>query len=199
MKIIKDGNNTVVYFGAALVLTAQHASNGEWSDKATTTSNAVLETVENPPADLQGGHYRHVAGVWTRTAAGAAAHAAKLAAGRAEAWERIKALRDRLSDSGGYKVPVAGVDKWFHSDAKSKTQQLGLVVMGSNVPPVPWKTMDGSKVTMSLQLAAQIFQAAAAQDMAIFAAAEAHKAAMEAAADPLAYDFSAGWPATYGG
>lgn len=123
-----------------------------------------------------------------------------LAGGRAQAWERIKAHRERLSDQGGHKVVVSGVDKWFHSDAKSKTQQIGLVLMGaaaSSVPP--WKTMDGSKVTMSQALASQIFAAAATQDGTLFAVAESHRAAMEAAADPMAYDFSGGWPAVYGG
>ena len=38
-----------------------------------------------------------------------------------------------------------------------------------------------------------------AQDQAIFQAAETHKAAMLAAPDPDSYDFSAGWPAVYGG
>lgn len=118
---------------------------------------------------------------------------------QAAAWEQIKARRELLSDNGGYKVAVNGVDKWFHSDAKSKTQQIGLVLMGANVPAVQWKTMDGTKVTMTQALAGAIFQAGAAQDAAIFAAAEAHKAAMELAADPDAYDFTGGWPAVYPG
>jgi hypothetical protein len=129
----------------------------------------------------------------------APAPAQTLGHARAQRWEEIKAMRDHLSDAGGYKVAVAGVDKWFHSDAKSKTQQLGLFIMGAAVPAVQWKTMDGSFVAMSQALAAQIFQAAAAQDQAIFAVAEQHKAAMEAAEEPEAYDFTAGWPATYPG
>lgn len=38
----------------------------------------------------------------------------------------------------------------------------------------------------------------AANDQAIFAAAETHKAAMESSADPANYGFSAGWPSAYG-
>lgn len=58
--------------------------------------------------------------------------------------------------------------------------------------------MDGSFVTMTQQLAGQVLGAAAASDQAIFAAAaEAHKAAMEAITDPSAYDFSSGWPTTF--
>lgn len=119
--------------------------------------------------------------------------AANKAAAKAAKWEAIKAKRDSLSDNGGYLVD----GKWFHSDGKSKTQQLSLFIMGAGVPAVQWKTMDGSFVAMTQALAAAIFSAAATQDMAIFAAAEQHKAAMEAAPDPSTYDFSAGWPATY--
>lgn len=140
-----------------------------------------------------------LAGVWTQAWI-VVDVAPEVAQGRRDAaiaakWEAIKAKRDSLSDTGGYLVE----GKWFHSDAKSKTQQLSLFIMGANVPAVAWKTMDGSFVTMTQTLAGQIFNAAAAQDQALFTKAEEHRAAMEASADPAAYDFSAGWPATYGG
>lgn len=110
-------------------------------------------------------------------------------------WEAIKAVRDRRTDQGGYKVGT----KWFHSDQKSRSQQLGLVLLGANIPPnLQWKTMDGSFVTMTQQLAGQVLAAAAASDQAIFAAAETHRAAMEASADPASYDYSTGWPAIFG-
>lgn len=112
---------------------------------------------------------------------------------KAAKWEQIKAERDRRK-AGGVKVG----DKWFHSDADSRIQQLGLVMFGVNVPPIQWKTMDGSFVEMSQTLANQIFQAIAAADQAIFAVAEQHRAAMEASSDPENYDFSGGWPAIYG-
>jgi hypothetical protein len=118
---------------------------------------------------------------------------------RAEKIEAIKAYRDKLSEQGGYSVDVGGVAKWFHSDTKSKTQQLGLVMMGEKIPPVPWKTMDGTHVTMSAGIALAVFHAAAAQDMAIFAAAEAHIAAINASETPESYDFDSGWPSTYEG
>lgn len=118
-----------------------------------------------------------------------------LARDKAILWERIKAERDRRKLDGGYKVG----SKWFHSDTFSRTQQIGLVLLGSSIPSgLQWKTMDGSFVTMTQTLANQIFGAAAAQDVATFQAAEVHKAAMEASADPSAYDFSGGWPAIYG-
>ena len=113
----------------------------------------------------------------------------------ADIWEKIKAERDRRTEQGGYKAGT----KWFHSDQKSRSQQLGLVLIGANIPAnLQWKTMDGSFVTMTQTLAQQVLAAAAASDQAIFAAAEAHRQAMEASADPAAYDFSTGWPKVFG-
>jgi hypothetical protein len=126
--------------------------------------------------------------------------AAKLAEHQAFQWDSIKAKRDSLKTDGGYKVAVSGVDKWFHSDVFSRTQQIGLVMLGASIPAgLQWKTMDASFVTMTQSLAAQVFQAAAGQDVAVFAAAETHRAAMLASANPMAYSFSGGWPATFPG
>jgi hypothetical protein len=113
----------------------------------------------------------------------------------AAVWERIKAERDRRKLDGGYCV---GSD-WFHSDTFSRTQQIGLVMMGASIPSgLMWKTMAGSFVPMTQTLAEQVFAAGAAQDVATFQAAETHKAAMEASPDPAAYDFSGGWPPIFG-
>lgn len=199
-KIIRRTSDKVVLFaGDTLELTADHATNGELVARDTTTANAELVDGGILPADWQGGHYTYN-GAWARTADGTAAQSARLADARAEMWERIKAHRDQLSDEGGYKVNVSGVDKWFHSDTKSKAQQTGLVIAGSGIPAgLQWKTMDGTFVTMTQALAGQIFQAAMAQEQAIFARAEQHRQAMLAAADPLTYDFSGGWPVTFTG
>lgn len=106
----------------------------------------------------------------------------------------IKAERDRRAQSGGYKVG----DKWYHSDTFSRTQQMGLIMMGANVPPgTQWKTMDGSFVIMTQTLAAQIFAAAAASDIAVYTVAENHLVAMRASADPAKYDYSTGWPEVF--
>jgi hypothetical protein len=120
-------------------------------------------------------------------------------AARARVWEQIKAIRDQLQDEGGYMVSVGGAPKWFHSDVKSRTQQIGLVMMGANVPSVQWKTMDGSFVTMSPSLASAVFQAAATQDMALFSHAESLRAQVNASDAPESIGISAGWPATFGG
>lgn len=110
-------------------------------------------------------------------------------------WDAIKAKRDAIK-AGGVKVGA----KWFHSDDGSRIQQMGLVMMGASIPAnLQWKTMDGSFITMTQALASQVFQAVAASDQAIFTAAETHRVAMEASADPASYDFSGGWPATFAG
>lgn len=109
-------------------------------------------------------------------------------------WEAIKAERDRRRATGGFHV--ASIDKWFHSDDTSRIQQLGLVMMGAGVPPVQWKTMDGSFVTMTQSIAAAIFAAAAASDQALFAAAEAARSEMAAA--PLGWSLSSvTWPPSF--
>lgn len=116
-------------------------------------------------------------------------HAAKQAA-----WANIKAERDRRK-AGGVKVGA----KWFHSDDGSRIQQMGLVMMGANLPAgLQWKTMDGSFIVMTPALAQQIFTGQAASDQAIFAVAEQHRVAMEASPDPAAYDFSTNWPKIFG-
>ena len=107
----------------------------------------------------------------------------------------IKAERDRRIQSGGFKVGT----KWFHSDTFSRTQQMGLVMMGASIPVATlWKTMNGSFVAMTPLLASQIFGAAAASDMAIFTAAEVHLTAINASLNPAAYNILTGWPLAYG-
>lgn len=103
-------------------------------------------------------------------------------------WNKIKDLRDTLTDSGGCLVS----DKWYHSDPKSKVQQLALTMAGAAVPAIPWKTMDGSFVTLTATLVGQLFHAQMVREQAIFAHAEALKD------DPNA-DINAGWPARYEG
>lgn len=108
-------------------------------------------------------------------------------------WEGIKAERDRRTLNGGYQVN----GHWFHSDQLSRDQQLKLMLAGENVPRVAWKTMTGEFVQMTPELAEAIVLASGESDIAIFAAAEAHRAAMLASPDPAAYDYSQGWPLTY--
>ena len=131
---------------------------------------------------------------WSYNGSAFIAPATDLTALRAAHWEAIKNERDRRTQQGGYQV--AG--KWFHSDTFSRTQQMGLVMMGAGIPGgLQWKTMDGSFVTMTQTLAGQVFAAAAASDAAMFSHAEQIKAAMEA--DPVNFQLaSQTWPAVFG-
>lgn len=113
---------------------------------------------------------------------------------RLDKWREIQAERDRRKAAG---VRVGG--HRFHSDPESRIQQLGLVMMGASIPAgLQWKTLDSAFVTMTPTLAGGIFAATAASDQGIFAAAEAHRATVNAMSDLAAisaYDHLVGWPA----
>lgn len=109
-------------------------------------------------------------------------------------WKLIQSERDRRK-AGGVKV---GTD-WFHSDDTSRIQQLGLVMMGANMPSnIMWKTMAGTFIQMTPALAGQIFQLTASSDMAIFSVAEQKKTEMQASVIPEDYNYLTGWPLIYG-
>ena len=123
--------------------------------------------------------------------------------------EAIKAKRTAIK-AGGVKVGT----KWYHSDETSRTQYIGLLRMADAAvaaggtgtttlqyggQDIQWKTMDGTFIKMTVQRANDVFNAVSGLDFAAFGAAETHKAAMEASADPASYDFAAGWPATFAG
>lgn len=125
---------------------------------------------------------------------------------RASRWEDIKRERERRRD-GGVKVGAF----WFHTDLPSRTQYgiLDGKVTRANLPDAAvlhpkWKTMarqeNGEPVftAMTVGLLRQILDAGIVQESAVFDAAEAHRAAMEASEDPAAYDLSAGWPLSFG-
>ena len=179
---IEDADKTEAQTALDAAKAPQTAINSE-RDELTSRANALKAAMAQCQAEID-------ASGLTMTAQDVADQ--RKTAAQAQAWERINAKRDALKSGG---VMVAG--KWFHSDPDSRIQQLGLVLMGTSVPAVQWKTLDGSFTPMSQALAGGIFQAVAGLDMALFAAAEAHKAAMTAAADPLAYDLSGDWPTTY--
>jgi hypothetical protein len=126
---------------------------------------------------------------------------------KAKQWNAIKFMREEIKAGG-----VFAAGKWFHSDVDSRIQHLGLKdsardllaaggAMGDRLKiagqDIPWKTMDGSFVFMTAQIAFDIVAAVALLDALAHTKAEQHKAAMEASADPAAYEFSAGWPAIY--
>lgn len=130
--------------------------------------------------------------------------------GLGHVWEQIKAIRDDKIMNGGYQTG----GKWYHSNLVSRTQQLGLlqksmlIQMAGGDLDAPyagtgpnghlyWKTMDGSFVVMTGNLARAIFLAAEAQDGALHANAEALWAQALAAEDPFTVNLYQGWPTTY--
>lgn len=111
----------------------------------------------------------------------------------------IKAMRDERTQNGGFHVTVNGVKKWFHSDTKSRAQQLALAQLGTIIPKgLKWKTMDGSFVVMTAGLAQQVVANAVAQESATYLVAENHLADMVASSTPETYDYSTNWPLIYG-
>lgn len=152
----------------------------------------VSSIAETAPGQANDGTWRQA---WAVTPLNEATANANRVAQREAIWARIKAERDCRVQSNGYMVGA----KWFHSDTFSRSQQMGLVMACAAIPTsMQWKTMDGSFVTMTQTLAAQIFQAAMGSDMAIFTKAETLKAQVQAASDPASVDIMAGWPKGYG-
>jgi len=89
-------------------------------------------------------------------------------------WEKVKVQRDELTDNGGCLVD----GKWFHTDPKSKQQQMALAMLGANIPAdLQWKTMDGTFVLMTPLLAASLFAAQVHREQLIFVTAELAKVA----------------------
>ena len=131
---------------------------------------------------------------WEVYALDKAVVSANLAMAKTAVWDHIMTERDRRASLG---VKVGS--HWFHSDQKSRTQQLGLVLLGANIPAgLQWKTLTTTPppvlVTMTPELAQSIVAATAASDTAIFTAAEQHRIALESSSAPQNYDFSVGWP-----
>jgi hypothetical protein len=129
--------------------------------------------------------------------------AVKLATEKAAMWERIKTERDRRQSDGG--VEVGG--KWFQSNDR-EAGRYNLVITaaaaagapGTHVMRAAWRTMEeGVTQDMTANLARTIILTGLTQFAAIDDAAQAHRAAMEASDNPLAYDFTGGWPASFGG
>lgn len=131
-----------------------------------------------------------------------------------DVWNKIKSERDSRK-SGGIKVKVGSAFKWFHSDVDSRIQHLNLnnkardlIAAGGELGDVlqangkdidDWKTLDGSVVCITAQVAFDLVTASGDLDSILHAVAERHKSALEVSDDPASYDFSDGWPEIYGG
>ncbi len=180
-------NEVIEPFGFAELIVSQQP----------TFNASTQKLVEGTPTKQQDGGWVaswSVVDKYTDAAEQAQAVAEDLARKKVAKWEPIKAERDRRRLLG-----VRMGDHWFHSDDSSRIQQLALAMMGASLPAgLKWKTLTLTDaavfVEMTPAIAQGIFQAAAASDAAIFAAAEAHRVALEASANPESYDFSGGWP-----
>lgn len=123
-----------------------------------------------------------------------AQQAVALVAAKAAKHVAIKAERDRRKFNG-----VSAQGKWIHSDTYSRTQWLGMFLMGAGIPAIEWTTMDGTSITTSQTLAGQVFQGIAVLDASLFAYAKSLMAAVDASTDPDSINITTGWPATYEG
>lgn len=111
---------------------------------------------------------------------------------RAAAWEAAKAKRASVMGGG-----VLVGQHWFHTDVDSRVQWLGLVLMGEELPPIPWRTMTGNYVELTRPLVLQVFGAIAAREQAVFARGEQLRQAIYGSDLPQSVDINAGWPASF--
>ena len=192
--IIHTSTRNVVFLfddAARVQLTAAGLTGVVNSPDITATTH-TLEIV--PDNDLFIGNCWQYDGAWVATDQVRidALVAARNATIRADKIPAIKAERDRRKFGG---VFVSG--KWIHSDTYSRTQWMGMVMMGASVPAIPWTTMDGTSITTSQALAGAVFQSIAQLDATLFAYAKGLITAVEASSDPASVDIASGWPATF--
>lgn len=128
-------------------------------------------------------------------------------------WEKIKEYRDSRKFKG---IFVSG--KWFHNDADSRTQWLGLkdkardvLTAGGTtstvltithptmgVVPINWSTMDNSHIPVTVQLAMDVVNKTGDMDGVLYGVALYHKQQIYASATPETYNYMVGWPAIFG-
>jgi hypothetical protein len=135
--------------------------------------------------------------------------AAKVQA-KLDRWEDIKVERDRLLLVGGY--PCGG--HWFHSDVIARSQHqanarkadrveyaggdMNAQLRNADDVPIYVKSKDNGYMAITATLAQAIVDSAEVQEMKMYGAALAHKAAMEVSTAPASYDYlSSGWPECY--
>lgn len=94
---------------------------------------------------------------------------------------------------GGVKVG----SQWIHTDTYSRTQWLGMAMMGAEVPSIEWTTMDGTSIFTSQTLVRSVFQNTAQLDTDVFNYAKTLITQVEKAEEPLLVDILTGWPTTF--
>ncbi|UOO82756.1 DUF4376 domain-containing protein [Uruburuella testudinis] len=118
----------------------------------------------------------------------------KREAEQAAVWEAIKNKRHANLRGGVY---LDSVSKWFQTDDATRQQYTFMRTLPELPPGMQWKTMDNSFIEMTKTLLDELSIKLLTDEQADFTNAERHRAAMLAAAEPLDYDYSSGWTATY--
>lgn len=122
--------------------------------------------------------------------------AVKKAEDIAKVREAINALRDRKINGGVY---VEAVDKWIDTDATAERNILSVKASYDlfGDMEIVWTCADNSILMIDKDKLILIWQALMTAKTGNHANAMRHKAALEQADDPLAYDYSGGWTQCY--
>ena len=113
---------------------------------------------------------------------------------QSQMWARIKQKRHDNLRSGVY---IQSVGKWLHNDDDSRAQYTFMRTMATLPENMLWKTMDNHFIPMTRELLDELSMQLLLDEQADFANAERHRAAMLQADNPLDYDYSSGWTATF--
>lgn len=112
--------------------------------------------------------------------------------------EAINVLRDSKINGGVY---VDAVGKWIDTDATAERNILSVKasfdLFGDAVGEIAWTCADNSTLMINKDKLMLIWQALMQAKTGNHANALRHKAAVEQADDPLAYDYSDGWTQCY--
>jgi hypothetical protein len=118
-------------------------------------------------------------------------------------WRQIHDERDRRK-AGGLLITVDGVDYWAWTDDPSRDQYALYTNKAERYQYAPdyvlaqWKSMNGTFFPMTLARLHEIIDRGVENEETLFEVAEQHRQQMLASTDPLAYDWSGGWPPIYG-
>lgn len=162
------------------------------------TGKQIVTGADGQPilAEPQPSQYHHWDGAkWTISPE---QQAVKKAEDIAKVREQINALRDRKINGGVY---VKEVDKWLDTDATAERNLLAVKatfdLYGEAAGEIAWTCADNSILTINKDTLLVIWQAVMAAKTGNHANAMRHKAALEQADGPLAYDYSDGWTQCY--
>ena len=198
MKILISKPEGIVLQLNVVEVDDNNAYGSNWIDATVNSSNSEIVEASSTPEIWQRGCYVFANDVWSFLNAETEAiitvkATQRLTAVRDKITTSIKEERDRRKFNGVYVS-----NKWVHTDTYSRTQWMGMVMMGETLPAIEWTTMDGTNITTTPTLAGQVFQAAATLDTTLFAHATSLIDAVNASNTPDSIDITTGWPLGYG-